>query len=116
MAGAGLWTTAGDLARLALEVQRAHAGRGRVVSKAAVEEALTPGPKAGFGLGMELGGDGADRRFGHGGDNVGFKARTGAFLERGQGAVVLTNGDDGSRVVDVVFEAIGRAYGWPTLD
>jgi CubicO group peptidase (beta-lactamase class C family) len=34
-------------------------------------------------------------------------------LERGQGAVVLTNGDDGARVVDAVFEALGRRYGWP---
>jgi CubicO group peptidase (beta-lactamase class C family) len=113
MAGAGLWTTAGDLARLAVELQRAHAGRGRIVSKAAVDQALTPGPDAGFGLGTRLAGEGADRRFGHGGDNVGFKARTTAFLERDQGAVALVNGDDGARVVDLVLETIAREYGWP---
>jgi CubicO group peptidase (beta-lactamase class C family) len=113
MAGAGLWTTAGDLARLAVEVQRAHAGRGRMLSKATVDQALTPGPSGDYGLGMRLAGQGDGRRFGHGGDNVGFKARTSAFVERGQGAAVLTNGDDGARVIDVVFEAIGREYGWP---
>jgi hypothetical protein len=113
MAGAGLWTTAGDLARVAVEIQRAYVGRGRLLSKATVDQSLTPGPSGDYGLGTRLAGQGADRRFGHSGDNVGFKARTSAYLERGQGAVVLTNGDDGIRVIDVVFEAIGREYGWP---
>jgi CubicO group peptidase (beta-lactamase class C family) len=113
MAGAGLWTTAGDLARLAVELQRARAGRGRLLSKELVEAALTPGQDEGWGLGLRLGGEGAGRCFGHGGDNIGYKARTQAFLERGQGAVVLTNGDDGARVIDAVFDALGRRYGWP---
>jgi hypothetical protein len=113
MAGAGLWTTAGDLARVAVEIQRAHVGRGRLLSKGTIDQALTPGPSDGWGLGLTLDGQGADRRFGHGGDNIGFKARTSAYLERGQGAAVLTNGDDGIRVIEVVFEAIGREYGWP---
>jgi CubicO group peptidase (beta-lactamase class C family) len=113
MAGAGLWTTAGDLARVAVELRRAHLGHGRLLSKTVVDQALAPGPSQGFGLGTTLAGEGAARRFGHGGDNVGFKARTSAYLERGQGAVVLTNGDDGARVIDVVFEAVAREYGWP---
>jgi CubicO group peptidase (beta-lactamase class C family) len=113
MAGAGLWTTAGDLARLAVEVQRAHAGRGRLLSKTTIDQALAPGPDESWGLGLQLAGQGAERRFGHGGDNVGFKARTSAYLEHSQGAAVLTNGDDGTRVIDVLLEAIGREYGWP---
>ena len=114
LAAAGLWTTAGDLARLAVEIQRAHAGRGRVLSQAVVDQALTPGPDEHWGLGVQLAGEGADRRFGHGGDNVGFKARTHAYLERDQGAAVLVDGDDGTRVISTVFEAIGREYGWLT--
>jgi CubicO group peptidase (beta-lactamase class C family) len=113
MAGAGLWTTAGDLARLAVEIQRAHRGRGRLLSKRTIDQALTPGPNASWGLGTTLAGQGTDRRFGHGGDNVGFKAQTRAYLERGQGAVVLANGDDGARVIDIVVEAFAREYGWP---
>ena len=113
MAGAGLWTTAGDLARLAVEIQRAHAGQGRLLSKAVLDQALTPGPDEGWGLGMRLAGQGAQRRSGHGGSNIGFKGRTDAYLERGQGLAVLTNGDDGSRVIDIIGEAIARAYDWP---
>ena len=113
MAGAGLWTTAGDLARLAVEIQRASIGRGRVLSKTTIEQALRPGPDEGWGLGMVLAGHGNERRFGHDGNTIGFRARTDAYLGRGQGAVVLINGDDGSRAIDVVFEAIGREYGWP---
>jgi hypothetical protein len=113
VAAAGLWTTAGDLARLAVEVQRASAGCGRRLSSSSIEQALKPGPDAGWGLGTLLGGEAAQRRFGHDGNTIGFLARTRAYLECGQGAVVLVNGDAGRRVIDMVFEGIAGEYAWP---
>jgi CubicO group peptidase (beta-lactamase class C family) len=113
MAGAGLWTTAGDLARLAVEIQRANNGCARVLSKTTIDQALRPGPDEGWGLGTVLAGQGAERRFGHSGNTIGFTARTNAFLERRQGAAVLINGDDGGRAIEVIFDAIGREYDWP---
>src|SRR5205085_4355777 len=66
MAGAGLWTTAGDLARLAVEIQAARSGRGRLLARELVEAALAPGPDERWGLGLAMGGDGPARWFGHG--------------------------------------------------
>ncbi len=113
MAGAGLWTTPADLARLLLDVQRAHAGgAGRVLPPAVAREALTAQP-GGWGLGFALEGTGATRRFGHGGDNIGYKCRMTAYVGAGRGAVVTTNGDDGYLVHEALLRAVAAEYGWP---
>jgi len=39
-----------------------------------------------------------------------------ASAERGQGAVVMTNSDDGWIVFDEIFHAIAIEYGWPITD
>jgi CubicO group peptidase (beta-lactamase class C family) len=114
MAGAGLWTTATDLAQIACEIQRAHLGRpSRFLTKAVVDEALHPYGMPTFGLGLQLEGMGTAQRFGHGGDNIGYKCLTTAYLEHGLGAVVLTNGDDGILVALELLPAIAEEYRWP---
>ncbi|HJZ49051.1 MAG TPA: DUF3471 domain-containing protein, partial [Roseiflexaceae bacterium] len=114
MAGAGLWTSASDLALLAVEIQRAYAGQpSNFLKKPIVEQALTPQVDEHFGLGTQLEGTGATRRFGHGGDNIGYKCLTTAYAERGMGAVVLTNGDDGYWVALDLLRAIAQEYHWP---
>jgi CubicO group peptidase (beta-lactamase class C family) len=113
MAGAGLWTTAADLARLAVAIQRAYLGDSPFLSKGAVEQALTPGPNPGWGLGFSLSGSAEHQRFGHGGSNIGYRCRTVAEVRGGRGAVVLTNGDWGDAVVDQILDTIAREYGWP---
>jgi CubicO group peptidase (beta-lactamase class C family) len=114
MAGAGLWTTASDLGQIACEIQRAHLGRpSRILTKALVDEALYPYAIPTFGLGLQLEGTGEAQRFGHGGDNIGYKGLTTAYLEHGFGAVVLTNGDDGMGVAVELLHAIAAVYRWP---
>ena len=72
MAAAGLWTTPSDLARLAIEVSLASAGRSsRVLSPAMARLMLTeqmPRVGLGFGLGPAPG------QFRHNGANEGFRA------------------------------------------
>ena len=114
MAGAGLWTTASDLARLACEIQRAYQDKpARLLGKTIIDQALTPQGSEAFGLGIQLDGKGAARRFGHSGDNIGYKCLSTAYLEHGMGAVVLTNCDDGSALITEVLQAIAIEYAWP---
>jgi CubicO group peptidase (beta-lactamase class C family) len=114
MAGAGLWTTATDLAYVACEIQRAYAGKPtKVLSKAMVDQALTPQAVPLFGLGVQLEGPDEAQRFGHGGDNIGYKCISTAYKEYGLGAVVLTNADDGYGVVLELLAAIAQEYAWP---
>jgi CubicO group peptidase (beta-lactamase class C family) len=119
LAAAGLWATPSDLATFAIAVQNAHAGGdGALVSPALAREMLTTqvpatdriGGLDALGLGLFLADGG--KRFGHSGGNAGFKCHLLAYRDTGQGAAVMTNGDNGSYVVQRAFAGIAAAYGW----
>jgi CubicO group peptidase (beta-lactamase class C family) len=115
MAAAGLWTTATDLARFAIEIQETLAGRGGghgVISSAMARQYLTV-QKGSSGLGIALRGSGDTLSFSHGGRDEGFDAQLVAFAVSGQGAVIMINANDNSRFMGRILDFIGRAYGWP---
>ncbi|HEX4948682.1 MAG TPA: serine hydrolase [Blastocatellia bacterium] len=113
MAAAGLWTTPSDLARFAIELQQSFQGKSnKVLSQEMVRQMLTK-QKGDYGLGLGLGGKEKVTSFSHGGSNEGFKCIMFAYVETGQGAVVMTNGDRGSSLGTEILRAIGREYGWP---
>ena len=114
MAAAGLWTTPSDVARYIIEVQNAHLGKShKVLSHKMVEEMLTAQNGGPVGLGPFLEGSGSSRRFGHGGSDAGFICKFVGYLDRGQGAVVMTNSDNGGQLAEEVINGIAVAYGWP---
>jgi CubicO group peptidase (beta-lactamase class C family) len=114
MAAAGLWTTPSDLARFAIELQLAAAGRSsKIISQPLVIEMLTPQRGGPVGLGLFLRGSGGGIRFGHSGANEGFRSEFVAFVHRGQGAVVMTNSDTGGGLLSEVINSIAAVYGWP---
>lgn len=111
MAAAGLWTSANELARFVIEVQDAAGGRGKVLSQKTAREMLTP-QHGGWGLGFKITGRGKDLAFFHDGSNVGYKATLVGHPETGDGAVILTNGDQGYQLGQEVLRGIAVAYGW----
>lgn len=118
MAAAGLWTTPSDLARLAIAMQRAYAGKsGGILSPAMAQEALTPRiareTSGHLGLGFMLSGPDDVPRFGHSGGNEGFRCLLTAHRDYGSGAVVMTNSDEGMPLVEEIFRAIAREFDWP---
>lgn len=111
---AGLWTSAGDLARLLLDVQASAAGEtGHRLSPAMTREMLTP-VKGNWGLGPALYPDKAPR-FGHDGLNEGFQSMMIAYVGKGEGIVLLTNGGQGRRLMDEVVRAVATDYGWADI-
>jgi hypothetical protein len=116
MAAAGLWTTPSDLCRYAIEIQKSLAGQSnKVISQAMTEQMLTPGV-GGHGLGPALSGSGEARTFSHGGSNMGFRCQMIAFVEKGQGAAVMTNADKGSELADEILRSIASVYNWPVYE
>lgn len=113
MAAASLWTTPSDLARFVIEIQRSAAGKSnKVLSQKTVNEMLTPGIED-FGLGLFLGEKTDPRKnFYHGGGNEGFRNMMFAYTSTGQGAIVMTNSDNGDELIKEVLRAIAREYGW----
>src|SRR5207245_8320687 len=92
MAAAGLWTTASDLARFAVEIQQSLAGKSnKVLSTEMVSQMLRPQVEDHMGLGPFLEGKDQSARFGHGGADEGFLCNLAAYKHRGQGSVVMVN-------------------------
>ncbi|MBN6100644.1 serine hydrolase [Xanthomonas sp. CFBP 8703] len=112
LAAAGLWSNAEDLARYALELCAASAGHGRVLSAASVRGMLTP-VRGDYGLGLQIGGHGARRYAYHDGSNAGYKATLVVYPDRCDGAVVLSNGDQGYQLGLEIVRAVAAAYDWP---
>jgi len=114
LAPAGLWTTAGDLARLLMDIQASAAGRkGHRLSPAMTREMLTQ-VKSHWGLGAMLYDTGSPR-FGHDGLNVGYQSFMIAYVGKGDGVAILTSGGNGRVLMDEVVRAIATDYGWPDM-
>lgn len=114
LAAGGLWASAGDLARLLIDLQASGAGeKGHRLSPAMTREMMTP-VKDNWGLGLALYRDGVPR-FGHDGVNPGFESFMAAYVDKGEGIVVLTNGGDGRRLINEVVRAVAADYGWPDI-
>ena len=112
MAAAGLWTTPSDLARFALAIERSYEGKpGGILSKQMAVRMLTPG-LGDYGLGFGTHKRGGALYFSHGGSNEGFRCLLVAHREKGYGAVVMTNAENGDALMQEILRAIGAAYAW----
>ncbi|MBA3569505.1 MAG: serine hydrolase [Pyrinomonadaceae bacterium] len=111
MQAAGLWTTPTDLAKFAIEVQLSVAGRSnKVLSKEMTEKMVTPFMEE-VGLGFFVEKHGKALYFGHGGADEGFRAELLVNKDKGYGAVVMANSDNG-QILREVLRGVAREYGW----
>jgi len=111
-AAAGLWTTPSDLARFAIAVQDSLVGRSNpIISQALAREMLTR-QIDNDGLGVFIAGKNKARRFEHSGRNAGFETLLVAYQDVGQGAVIMINIYDTSKLLPQIMSAIAEAYGW----
>jgi len=111
--GAGaIFTTPSDYARFMLACRNAWLGeRGAILSQPLARQMMSP-QGGEFGLGWELFGEGGQLRFGHGGSNDGYQCESTCYLEKGQGAVVMTNADSGLFFYWEVFYGVADLFGW----
>jgi CubicO group peptidase (beta-lactamase class C family) len=112
MAAAGLWTTASDLARYAIGVQSAYAGKPGSILSRETARAMLSLQAENWGLGPSVEGAGSGLRFSHGGRDEGFDAHFVAYAETGQGAAVMINANDNSPVLARILELVAKEYGW----
>ncbi|MGH7493079.1 MAG: serine hydrolase [bacterium] len=112
MAAAGLWTTPTDLATFAIEMQLSLQGNSnKVLSQAMATKMLTPFIEDFVALGFFI--DKKDKAvyFQHGGADEGFRAQLMAHKEKGYGAVVMVNSDNG-QIMNEILRSIAREYQW----
>lgn len=113
LAAAGLWSTPTDLAQLVIEIQKSNEGKSnRLLSKDMTKLMLSP-QMENFGLGVIVDGQGQSVRFISSGSNVGYKSYAIGYLQTGQGAVVMTNAENGVQLGFEILRSISAEYGWP---
>jgi CubicO group peptidase (beta-lactamase class C family) len=112
MAAAGLWTTSEDLARFAIAIARARRGDpGSFLSKEMALRMTTPF-SGDVGLGFFMQKRGGETFFGHNGADEGFQALLIMHREKGYGAAVLANSDNGIALADEIVAGLRREYKW----
>jgi len=114
---AGLWTTPGDLARLAIELQQALLGKSsRVLNETTARQMVTPVGVGDFAVGFSIRKIGEGWYFSHGGSNWGFQCELIAHRLKGYGVAIMTNADSGGVVVREIRNRVEAAYKWDSLD
>lgn len=112
MAAAGLWTTPTDLAKYCIEIQEIAAGKKNgILKKRTIDMMLTKHDND-WGLGPSLVSEGNSLRFVHGGKNEGFTTNLIAFAHKGEAVVIMTNGDNGRKVITELERSVSTYYGW----
>ena len=113
LAAGGLWTNPTELLSFAADLMRTAMGQGgRLLDADSARAMLTP--QAGTrSLGFVVEGSGADTRFHLRGRTEGFTCALDVYPYRGQGAVVMTNSDNGFLVTDEILRGVSAVYEWP---
>jgi CubicO group peptidase (beta-lactamase class C family) len=112
MAAAGLWTTPTDLALFVISLMKARRGESNPLFSEETARQMLTVEKGTYGLGLSLKGEGNHFSFSHGGSNAGFKCTMIGFPEKGEGAVIMTNGDLGSYLMTEILYSISARFGW----
>ena len=117
LAAAGLWTTAPDLARFGIELQKSLQGRSnKVLTRATAMEMATPVGVGPFAIGMQVARIGEGWYLQHGGSNWGFQCNLVVHKLKGYGFAAMSNADSGGRLIGELQQRIAAAYKWDTLD
>ena len=108
-----MWATPSDLANFAIGVMLSYQGQlDGVLSQEMAQEMLTPQIDD-RGLGPIVLDEGGDKfYFLHPGGNEGYRNYWIVYPKRGQGAVIMTNGDNGEALYDEIKRSVSIEYGW----
>ena len=115
-AAAGLWSTPTDLAKLLVQLADVWQGLSSIfLRRETLEEMLMPQSGGPYGLGAAVAGDGASLVLMKRGQNIGYQGYLILYPASGQGMVVMTNSDNGSRLAEALIKRAAAAYDWPEL-
>jgi CubicO group peptidase (beta-lactamase class C family) len=112
-AAKGLWTTPSDFAVFFLELLKAATDTSSKVLAPATARAMLSPQKENFAFGFSVEGAVDNINFNVRGKTDGFVCYAIFYPVRGQGAVIMTNSDNGMLLVEEILRAISAAYEWP---
>ncbi len=114
-AAAGLWTTPTDLAKFTVAIIKAYQGSPHaIISRDLAKQVLTQQTNTPYGLGFAVEGAGKKLHFMKMGQNAGYQGWLVGFPITGQGAVVMTNSDNGRELAQDIIYSLAKTYRWST--
>jgi len=112
-AASGLWSTPSDLALFVIEVMKTARGESqKIISPALAQAMLTP-EEGIHGLGLYIEDTGDNLFFHMWGSNKGYECILVGYPVRGEGAVVMTNSENGYYIIHEILCSLSAAYEWP---
>lgn len=112
-AARGLWSTPEEYLNLVIELMDCARGKnGGLISPALARRMLSP-QAAGSGYGFRLEGEHEKFKLFLKGKTKGFRAAVLIYPAIGQGAVVMTNSDNGGVLIEEILRGLSVIYGWP---
>ena len=109
-AAAGLWTTPIDIGRYAMHMQAIMQGKDDGVLQKSMVESMFTSHENDWGLGPEMSNSDGGKLFGHGGKNLGFTNDFRAFVNKGDGIVVMANGDNANPLIREIMITLSNHY------
>jgi CubicO group peptidase (beta-lactamase class C family) len=108
-----LWTTPSDLLSFVSDLLQTAMGKsGKFLSAGQARAMLTP-QSGNRGFGFVIDGTGMDIRFHLQGRTRGFTCSLDVYPYKGQGAVIMTNSENGFLLTEEILRAASAVYEWP---
>ena len=113
MAAAGLWTTAEDLAKFAVEIQKTlNANSGKILTKEYTQMMMTPVLNEEYNIGFSNEEYNGEPFFEHAGGNEGYACFLTFHKEKGYGFALMVNSSSQIDILFPLFRSIDKAYSW----
>jgi CubicO group peptidase (beta-lactamase class C family) len=107
------WTNPSDMANFIIQIMHAYQGRPNQLLSEEMARTMLAYHTEDQGLGFKLGDDGNDRFYMyHRGAVEGFQTFIIGYPLKGQGAVIMTNGDNGWPLIQEIVKSISIEYRW----
>lgn len=115
MAAAGLWTTAEDLAKYAVEIQKSLKDKSnKILSQEYAEIMTTPVLNGEYNIGLGNTEFNNEMLLEHGGGNEGYVCYLLFHREKGFGFAIMTNSSNYSEITLPLFRILDEVYSWET--
>lgn len=112
VAASGLWTSAEDLARFVIALNKSAQGNNDFLPQSLAQDMMSRENNSWYGLGPRINGQGVTKVFHHGGANNSYRAWIEGHLTTGDGIISLTNGTNGHFVNMEIRKSAEEAFNW----
>lgn len=112
---AGPWSTASDIAKLVIELQKEYYNESELILNKNLVSGMFSPQINNKGLGVNLKGLAHPEAFWHAGQNLGYTGLFYGLINQRDGAVILLNSDGGTKLMQEFMTSVAHAYDWPVM-